>query len=233
MHYDSIVILNSQKSQRINTSLLALLAIATIAYFAHTTDTQIIKYVAILMATAFSVYLVLSTRKEGFAAGFCVLLGCAAIVLGMLVSNDLLVAEKSPIKSHVVYHVLTDQKHQMQISKEFLHLHSLFIGILCISLGLIFAYRPSLIRVKNYLPFEYPYPIWNSQTHPVTGFATNLIPTKDLLTSKERMVLCRIKYLVVSINGTAYLVSPNEMIPADSVIMRTKSGNLMCGISKF
>lgn len=204
-----------------------------ITYFAHTTNVQIIKYLAVVLVTLFSFYLVLSTKKEGFAAGFCVLLGCATIIFGMLVSNDIMTNEKSPITFHMLYEAISDQKHQLQTSKEFLHLHSLFIGISCITLGLIFAYRPSLIQVKNYLPFEYPYPIWDSKKQPLTRFSKNLIPTKELLSNKERMLLCRFKYLLVSIDSKLYLVSPSEMIPADSIIMRTKSGNIMCGITRF
>jgi hypothetical protein len=101
------------------------------------------------------------------------------------------------------------------------------------ALGLIFAYRPTLIQVKNFLPYEYPYQIWNSKDQPITRFSKNLTSPKDMLTYKERMLLCRFKYLLMSIDGKLYLVSPDELVPEDAMIMRTKSGNTLCGISRF
>ncbi|MEM3008441.1 MAG: hypothetical protein QXW37_08845 [Candidatus Nitrosotenuis sp.] len=181
----------------------------------------------------FSVYLIISVKKEGFAAAFCIFLGCATIMGGLLITDDVTITEKSPVKFQLFYETTSNQIQRLHMSKDFLHLYSLFTGVSCMALGLIFAYKPSIIQVKNFVPYEYPYPIWNSKTHPITKFSKNLMNTKKLLTHKERMILCRYRYLLVLIDGKLYLVPPNEMIPEDAIIMRTKSGNTLCGISRF
>lgn len=181
----------------------------------------------------FSFYLIMSVRKEGFAAGFCVFLGSATIMGGLLITDDIAIPEKSPVKFQLFYETASDQIQRLHMSKDFLHLYSLFTGVSCMALGLIFAYKPSIIQVKNFVPYEYPYPIWNSKTQPITKFSKNLVDAKKLLTHKERMLLCRYKYLLVLIDGKLYLLPPNEMIPEDAIIIRTKSGNTLCGISRF
>lgn len=197
-------------------------------------DAPLIRFVALIVIGIFSFYLIMSVKKEGFAAGFCVLLGGITIMGGLVISDDMVVAEKSPIgKFHLFSETMSKQLHNLHVSKDFLHLYSLFTGISCMGLGFIFAYKPSLIQVRNFVPYEYPYPIWNSKKQPITKFSKNLLSAKKLLTNKERMIACRFKYLLVSIDGTLYLVPPNEMIPEDAMIMRTKSGNTLCGISRF
>lgn len=202
-----------------------------IAFFSNSFDYSLTHYVAIGAIALFSFYLIMNIRKEGFAAVLCVLLGCATILLGMLVVND--ITSTKPFFRFQFLYDSTDYVRGVQISREYLHLYSVFTGAFVIALGLVFAYRPTLIQVKNYLPFEYPYPIWNSKKQPITKFSKNLISIKDLLTEQEKLRCCRFSYLLVSIEGKLHLVAPNEKIPEDSQIMRTKSGNTLCGISRI
>jgi hypothetical protein len=222
----------SQKRLRINTSLVVLLAVVLIGYLANVSHSQIIKYSSVILLAIFSYYLVLNAKKEGFAAGFCVLLGCITIISGILISNGAHYVERPVGKYDLFVETLAERIQALQSDREFLHLYSLFTGVSCIALGLVFAYRPSLVQVKNHIPFDYPYPIWNSKNQPTTQFRS-LVSTKDLLTAKERMLSCRFKYLLVSIDEKLYLASPNERIPQNSVIMRTKSSQALCGVSRF
>lgn len=231
MRYTCIASLNLKKNI-IQTNLLIFLTIPLVAYSAHLTGTPIIRFVAVIVIAVFSYHLVMSTKKEGFAAGFCMLLGCMTVISGLLISTDIPVMEKSVGRFQLFYDTVSKQVHHIYISKEFLHLYTLFTGVSCMALGMIFAYRPTLIQVKNFVPYEYPYPVWNQKDHSQTRFST-MIRTRDLLTYKERLSLCRFKYIVVLIHGRPYLVAPDEMIPDDSIIMRTKSGNTLCGISRF
>lgn len=214
-------------------NLLLFLVIPLTAYFAQMLGVPIIRFLALVVIVVFSFYLIMSVKKEGFAAGFCVFLGCATIMGGLLITDDIAIPEKSPVKFQLFYETTSDQIQRLHTSKDFLHLYSLFTGVSCMALGLIFAYKPSIIQVKNFVPYEYPYPIWNSKTQPITKFSKNLMNAKKLLTHKERMILCRYRYLLVLIDGKLYLVPPNEMIPEDAIIIRTKSGNTLCGISRF
>jgi len=210
-----------------------LLAIILIGYFANNSHSQIIKYLAVIALAIFSYYLIMNAKKEGFAAGFCILLGCLIVTGSVLISNDVFYTERPAGKYNLFVETMAERTQSLQLYREFLHLYSLFTGASCIGLGLIFAHRPSLIQVKNHLPFEYPYPIWNSKNQQITQFSKDLVSAKKLLTDKEKMLSCRFKYLLVSIDGKLYLVSPNEKIPQDSVLMRTKSSKTLCGISRF
>jgi hypothetical protein len=84
--------------------------------------------------------------------------------------------------------------------------------------------------VRNYLPFEYPYPIWNSKNQPRPQFSPDLVPVRKFLTNKEKMLLCRFRYLAISIDGKPYLVSPDEKIPQNAIMIR--KSNSLCGVSK-
>lgn len=211
---------------------MMLSAMFLLAYFVQTTDSTIVKFLGILMIIFFSFNLVMSIKKEGFPAIFCTALGCTIIIMNAIITNDVSNIEKSFLRSQLFSETMSEQVHIIQL-REYLHIHSLFVGIFCIGLGLIFAYKPTLIRVKNYLPFEYPYPIWNSKEQPIDRFSTNYVSIKSLLTEKERMLCCRFQYLLVLINNDLYYVSPKEIIPNDSQIIRTKLSKTLCGISKI
>lgn len=180
-----------------------------------------------------SFYLIVNTKKAGFATSFCIFLGCTTIIAGLLMTNDVYYVDKTPYRFNVVAETIAQRMQNIESAREILHLYSLFIGASSVCLGLIFAYRPSIIQVKNHLPFEYPYPIWHSKNQPMTKFNASLISIKEFLTDKERLLSCRFKYLLVSIGGDLYLVSPNEKIPHDSIVIRTKSNKTLCGISRF
>lgn len=232
MYYHCIAKLEIHKQQRIRTCLVALLAMVLIGYFANSSQSQIIKYSAVIIIAFFSYYLVINTKKEGFAAGFCVLLGCITIMSGILISNAVYYTE-SPAGKYDLFVETTSQRMQiLQTQREFLHLHSLFIGTSCIGLGMVFAYRPSLIQIKDHLPFEYPYPVWNSKRQS-TQSRREFVLAKSLLTEEEKLLSCRFKYILVLIDGQPFLISPNEKIPSDSIIMRTRSGKALCGISRI
>jgi len=193
---------------------------------------SIIKYLAIMTLTIFSSYLIFTLNKFGFAATLCVILGCFSILSTTLVADGVSGTENLS-RMNFFWGSISEKIHHMETAREFLQLYGLFTGIFCIGLGMIFAYKPSLVQVKNYLPFEYPYPIWNSKQQPLTQFSTNFVLAKSLLTNKEKMLSCRFKYLLVEVDGKMYLASPNEMIPDNTMIVRTKSGNTLCGISRI
>jgi hypothetical protein len=218
---------------QISTGMVLLLVIILIGYFANTSHSQIIKYLAVVTLIIFSSYLTLNAKKKGLAAGLCVFLGCFTIISTVLISSASYYTGWPDGKYNLFVQTISERVQILESSRSVLHLYGLFMGASWVGLGLIFAYRPSLIQVKNYLPFEYPYPIWNSKNQPITQFNESFILTKKLLTEKERLLSCRFKYLLVSIDGKLYLVSPNEKIPQDSIIMRTKSSRTLCGISRF
>jgi hypothetical protein len=187
---------------------------------------------AIITIAIFSSYLIFTLNKFGFAATLCVILGCFSILSTILVADGVSGTENLS-RMNFFWGSISEKIHHIETAREFLQLYGLFTGIFCIGLGMIFAYKPSLVQVKNYLPFEYPYPIWNSKQQPLTQFSTNFVLAKSLLTNKEKMLSCRFKYLLIEVDEKMYLASPNEMIPDNTMIVRTKSGNTLCGISRI
>jgi len=105
----------------------------------------------------------------------------------------------------------------------------LVLGMGNIVFGLIFAYKPNLLYVKNRPPDD-PYPIWESKKQPITKFSPTLIPVKSLLTIKEKILTSRYRYFLVTIDDKTYLVSPHENVPPDTRIIRTKSGDVLRGL---
>jgi hypothetical protein len=210
-----------------------LLAFVLIGYFANNTHLPIIRFISIMTLAFFSFYLIMNAKRSGFAAGFCVLLGCSIVISGILITTETNYIEKHSPKYNLFVQTIDEKIRNAKSYSDAIHLYGLVTGISSIGLGLIFAYRPTLIQTKNYLPFEYPYPIWGQKDQPVTQFSRNLVSASTFLTEKEKMLVCRFRYLLVSINGKMYLVSPDEKIPDDSVIVRTKTGKTLCGISRF
>ena len=180
----------------------------------------------------FSSYLVFTINRFGFAATLCVVLGCLSILSTTLVA-DTVSGTENLSRMNFFWGSISEKIHHIETAREFLQLYGLFTGVFCIGLGLAFAYRPSIVQVRNYLPFEYPYPIWDGKRQPLTQFSANLVLAKSLLSYKERMLSCRFKYLLIAIDGKMYFASPNEMVPQNTVVIRTKSGNTICGISKI
>ncbi len=209
-----------------------MLTIFLLGYFANTSHSSIIKYLAIMIIAIFSVYLIFTINKFGFAATLCVILGCLSILFTTFVTDSVSGTENLG-RMNFFWGSISEKIHNIETARDFLQLYGLFTGIFCIVLGMIFAYKPSLIHVKNYLPFEYPYPIWNSKQQPLTQFNTNFVLTKSLLTNKEKMLSCRFKYLLIMVDGKLYFASPNETVPKNTIIVRTKLGNTPCGISRI
>lgn len=212
--------------------MVIVLAIFLLGYFANTSHSYIIKYLAIVTIVIFSSYLIFTINRFGFAATLCVVLGCFSILSTTLVA-DTVSGTENLSRMNFFWGSISEKIHHIETAREFLQLYGLFTGVFCIGLGLIFAYRPSLVQVKNYLPFEYPYPIWDSKRQPLTQFSANFVLAKSLLSYKEKMLSCRFKYLLIAIDGKMYFASPNEMVPENTMIIRTKSGNTICGISRI
>jgi len=217
---------------RINTSLVIVLAIFLLGYFSNTSHSYIMKYLAIVTIAIFSSYLIFAINKFGFAATLCVVIGCFSILSTTLVA-DTVSGTESLSRMSFFWGSVSEKIHHIETAREFMQLYGLFTGVFCIGLGMIFAYKPSLVQVKNYLPFEYPYPIWDGKLQPLTQFGANPVLAKSLLSYKEKMLSCRFKYLLITIDGKLYFASPNEMVPENTTIVRTKSGNTLCGISRI
>lgn len=231
MRYNIIGIEGFAKNQQIKNCLVLMLAVFVLGYFADSTHVQLLRYLSTVALGIASFFLIFLIRTYGFPSLLCMILGCATIILAGLVPDNIPITKESLDPTAFWFEQIDVKIKHAESAREFIHTYSLYIGVFCISLGMVFAHRPSLVQVRNYLPFEYPYPIWNSKNQPRPQYSPDLVPVRKFLTNEERMLLCRFRYLLISIDGNSYLVSPDEKIPQNAIMVRTKS-NSLCGVSK-
>jgi hypothetical protein len=95
-----------------------------------------------------------------------------------------------------------------------------FLGAGMVALGIILAYRPSILFTKNRpesLDSEWSkYPIWHDNTLLAEGRTDQAIPVKNLMTDQDRYLLWRYEYILANIYGTPHLVRPEGLVPKDS-----------------
>ena len=87
-----------------------------------------------------------------------------------------------------------------------------------------------LFFMKDRLPDGPPYLLWESKTQPGTHFSPNLVPVKSLLSEKEKWIIFKYKFILVSIDNKIYLVRPNDSVPETATVLRTKSGQSPLGM---
>jgi hypothetical protein len=54
-----------------------------------------------------------------------------------------------------------------------------------------------------------------------------------LMSERERYLLWRYEYVLVSINQSLFLVPVNSFVPSDSVLMRERSSGKIVGMDKY
>lgn len=193
-------------------------------------DAQFIRFGVITSVGLIGGLLVFSVIKQGTLGTIVILIGILTILISALISTDVVLTEDN-IKPHLFWWDPQPQKLQaLKVFPIWGKLWTLFTGTICLGLGMAFSYRPSLIFVKNRLPFDYPYPIWRSYEQEISKPNSNLIPVKSLLSAKERVLLSRYKLILVSIENKLYLVRKDENVPEDCIIIRTQDGNSVCGL---
>ena len=219
-----------QKEKRIWTSLGLAVMLFSVGYFGIVYHTQVITYVVTVLLGVFMVLLALTLRKDSWFAVILAIMGSATIILGVQIPTNFPITAESldprafwwePDSEKIV--ILTEER-------EWTKYFSLFSGIFCIGLGLALAYKPSLVYVRNRLPYEYPYPVWESKRQPESKFSPILIPVKSLLDENEKRIASKYKFILVEIEKNAYLVNLDENVPETTRVLRTKSGNSFRGI---
>ncbi len=157
-----------------------------------------------------------------------VIIGASTVIFSSVISTEVEPTLEN-IEPHLFWWDPAEQK-ELFITKfaAFGKTLSLGTGTLCLLFGVILSHRPDLLYVRNRLPFDYPYPIWKSREQPATAYS--LVPLKRLLSIEERIILSRYKYVLVAINNKPFLVAKDEMVPEDTLIVRTKNGKSICGL---
>jgi len=193
-------------------------------------DAQIIRISAIISSGIFSAILVLIMWGRGTIPITMILLGLSAIIISTIMSSSLVLTIDDP-KPHIFWWDPVPQKEraleQFPVWGKF---WTMTTGALCLTLGMILTCRPDMLYVRNRLPFEYPYAVWKSSSREMIVNHTGLVPLQSLLTYRERILISRYKMILVIINGKKYMVEKNEMIPQDSIIVKSADGKSLCGV---
>ena len=219
-----------QKEKRIWISFGLAVMLFSVGYFGIVSHTQVITYLMTVLLVVFTILLAFTLSKDSKFAVILAITGSATIFLGMLIPTNFPITEESlnprafwwePVSEKII--ILTEER---VWGKYF----GLVSGIFGVGLSLALAYKPSLVYVKNRLPYEYPYPVWESKRQPVSKFSPILIPVKSLLAEKEKRIASKYKFILVEIEGKAYLVKLDENVPETTRVLRTKSGDSFRGV---
>jgi hypothetical protein len=103
-------------------------------------------------------------------------------------------------------------------------------GILGLSMAIV--YKPSLVYVRNRPTDDPPYPIWDSNHNYTTFKYGKMVPLSDLLHLQERYALPRYRYVLVVIGDKVYAVTPNSVIPGDSMVVRDINTKFFLGVPR-
>lgn len=193
-------------------------------------DSQFVRFFITSSIVVLGVILVMSIKKLGAFPAIVVILGLGTLVMGSLIALNIHLTVDN-IKYHIFWWDPLPQKlaaleTMPAWGKDF----ALFSGTGCLLLGILLAYKPEWVYVKNRLSFEYPYPVWQSKNQEIPNPNANLIPLKKLLTLNEKIILSKYRYVLVLIENKRYLVSKDESVPEDTVVLRSNPGNSLCGL---
>ena len=171
-----------KRTNRLKINLFISVVIVAVAFFGITYQADFVIYFTALVLAGLSSFFLLSIKKDGLGAFFASFLGCIVLIIVVIYPTDIPITEETldpkAFSSGTVSQKISYLEHSRAILKE----NGIYVGILNITIGMMLAYRPNIIYVKNRLAFEYPYPIWDSKKNPIVKFSPPMIKIKSLLT---------------------------------------------------
>ena len=222
--------LSTERWRRFETNLILTCSITLVAYLGirYAYSQFIIILIESILVTL-SIVFILSIKKDGLGPLAITVLGCTTLILLVLIPYDVPVnGTLVPIVFKTVQfsETITAVREDVVLFKEYV----LSLTLFDFGFGLVLAYKPSLLYVKNRPTDDMPYPLWESKTRSMTRFSQNLVPLKSFLDEKEKFFIFKYKFVLVSIDNKIYLVRPDENVPETTVLLRTRSGQSLLGI---
>ena len=195
-------------------------------HYAHS-QLSVLLIESVLFALSF--LFIVNIKKDGLGPLAITILGCSTLIMTGLIPNDISTTQIPDVLSFktktILENVSSIQDNILQF-KEYV----VFLTLFDFGIGIALAYRPDILYVRNRLPDEIPYPVWESKNQSITRFSPNLIPVKSLITEKEKWIIFRYKFVYVSIDEKIYLVRPNDKVPDTAILLRSKSGQSLLGM---
>ena len=208
------------------TCVLFLFTYAGIRYGSSQIVIILVESVLVLL----SLWFILSMKKEGFGSLVTSVLGCSIFILVVMVPTNIPVTADTLDPMSFTTESIEDRIAHMKEKRAIMKEYGLYIGLGNLGMSLALAYRPTLLYVKNRIPDELPYPIWDGNKQTITRFSPHLVPVRSLLNEKERWFIFKYKFILVSIESKIYLVRPNDSVPETAILLRSKSGQSPLGM---
>ncbi len=218
-----------EKQKRLETNLILTCAVLVGTYIGiRYSEAQFILIPVGTIVAVLSCWLILSIKKDGLGSMIITILGCVTLISIIFIPSYMPVTpSKFFPDGFVLEQISVEQiKENILVFKESV----LYLTLFYFGMGLLLAYKPTIFYVRNRLPDESPYPVWNSKAATMTQFSPSLIALKSLLSEKERWIVFRYKFVLVSIDDKIYLVRPNDVVPENAMVLRSKSGQSLLGV---
>ena len=221
---------DSQKTKRFGTNLILSCTILFVAYAGiHYAHSQFVVLLVESTLVTLSFLFIMHIRKDGLGPVAITILGCSTLIMTGLIPNDVSatqIPDGVSFKTKTILETVSSIQDNIILFKEYV----VFLTLFDFGIGITLAYKPDVLYVRNRLPDELPYPVWESKNQSMTRFSPNLVPVKSLITEKEKWIIFRYKFVYVSIDGKIYLVKPNDNVPETAVLLRSKSGQSLLGM---
>ena len=231
MPYYIVSKIDIQKQKRFGTNLILICVLFLFTYTGiRYESSQIVIILVESVLALLSLWFVLSMKKEGFAPLVTSMFGCSIFILVVLIPTNIPVTAKTLDTMSFTTESIADRIAHMKEKREIMKEYGLYIGLGNLVMSMAFAYRPTLLYVKNLMPDELPYPIWDSDKQIITRFSPTLVPVRSLLNEKERWFIFKYKFILMSIESKTYLVRPNDSVPETAILLRSKSGQSPLGM---
>ena len=220
-----------QKQKRFGTNLILICVLFLFTYAGiRYESSQIVIILVESVLVLLSLWFVLSMKKEGFGPLVTSILGCSIFILVILIPTNIPVTAETLDTMSFTTESIADRIAHMKEKREIMKEYGLYIGLGNLVISMMFAYRPTLLYVKNRTPDELPYPIWDGNKQTRTRFSPHLVPVRSLLNEKERWFIFKYKFILMSIESKIYLVRPNDNVPETAILLRSKSGQSPLGM---
>ncbi|MBI5378082.1 MAG: hypothetical protein HZA82_05605 [Thaumarchaeota archaeon] len=221
--------LEFEKQKRLETNLILTCAVLVGTYIGiRYAEAQFILIPVGTIVAVLSCWLTLSIKKDGLGSMIITILGCATLISIIFIPSYMPATQSKFFPDGFVLEQISVEqiKENILVFKESM----LYLTLFYFGMGLLLAYKPTIFYVRNRLPDESPYPVWNIKAATMTQFSPSLIALKSLLSEKERWIVFRYKFVLVSIDDKIYLVRPNDVVPENAMVLRSKSGQSLLGI---
>jgi len=218
-----------EKQKRLETNLILTCTILVGTYIGiRYSEAQFILISAGTIVAVLSCWLILSIKKDGLGSMIITVLGCVTLISVIFIPSYMSVTPSKFFPGgFVLEQIPVEQiKENILVFKESV----LYLTLFYFGMGLLLAYKPTILYARNRLPDESPYPVWNSKTATMTQFSPSLIALKSLLSEKERWIVFKYKFVLVSIDDKIYLVRLNDVVPENAIVLRSKSGQSLLGV---